>query len=259
MKRLENKVALISGGGTGIGAETARRFAEEGAKVAICGRRMEPLRSVVKEITADGGEAVAFSCDVSDEQAVNQLIADTVGAFGHLDILVNNATLIEADALATHNTGAWRNNFTVTVDGTMFMMRAAHAELARTRGSVVNVSSIVGLLGTPYMTGYAAAKAAVIGMGRNAAIEWAREGVRVNTVVPGGFLTEPTRAVIPDEAARRDMESTIPVRRLGEPVECANAILFLASEEASYITGACLNVDGGRTAELNIGAASMEG
>jgi NAD(P)-dependent dehydrogenase (short-subunit alcohol dehydrogenase family) len=95
-------------------------------------------------------------------------------------------------------------------------------------------------------------------LSRNAAIEWAQEGIRVNTIIPGGFLTEPTKAVIPDEAAQKAMEATIPVRRIGDPVECANAILFLASDEASYITGAELNVDGGRTAELNIGSASME-
>lgn len=259
MSRLNSKVAIVTGSGSGIGAATAKRFAEEGASVVICGRRLEPLQAVVAEIEAAGGKATAITCDVSDEQSVKNLIAETVSAYGQLDIVVNNATLIEAGALGFHETQAWRNNFTVTVDGTMFMMREAYAELAKTKGSVVNISSVVALLGTPYMTAYAAAKAAVIGMSRNAAIEWAQEGIRVNTIVPGVFLTEPTKALVPDEESQKEMAKTVPIRRIGDPAECANAILFLASDEASYVTGSVLNVDGGRTAELNVGAADMEG
>ena len=259
MSRLLNKVAIVTGGGSGIGAATAKRFAEEGASVVVCGRRIEPLQSVVADIKKDGGKAAAITCDVSDESSVKDLIAETVSTFGQLDIVVNNATLIEAGALGFHDTDAWRKNFTVTVDGTMFVMREAYPELVKSKGSVVNISSVVALLGTPYMTGYAAAKSAVIGMGRNAAIEWAQEGIRVNTIVPGVFLTEPTKALVPDEESQKQMAQSVPNRRIGDPVECANAILFLASDEASYITGSVLNVDGGRTAELNTGSADMEG
>ena len=256
-KRLENKVAIITGAGQGIGAATARRFAEEGASVVLAARRLELLQAVADDIEAAGGTAMARSVDVADEEAVRALVNDTVEQFGKLDIVVNNAVLMVPGMLADHDTRAWRQNFMVSLDGAMFLMREAYSQLRANGGAVVNVASVCGLLGSAGTAGYSAAKAGMIALTRNAAIEWGGQ-VRVNTVVPGVFLTPPTQGLMPDEASQAATAKSIPVKRIGDPVECANAILFLASDEASYVTGAELVVDGGRTAELNTGTASWD-
>lgn len=258
MANYENKVALISGGGTGIGEATALLLARLGATVIVCGRRQEPLSQVVEQIKNIGGAAFAKTCDIADEEQVKILINTVIQQYGQLDLLVNNATLLEASLIDQHPTDVWHKNFSVTVDGTLFMMREAYPHLAKTQGAVVNVSSVVAQLGTPYMTGYAAAKGAVNSMTRNAAIEWASAGVRVNAVVPGAILTEPTKAVVPDEGSKKYLESLIPMKRIGDPEEVAEAIAFLGSDAASYITGVLLPVDGGRQNELSMGAVSME-
>lgn len=251
--RLQNKVALISGGGSGIGAATARRFAEEGASVAICGRRLQPLQQVVADIKAAGGSACAFTVDVADQAAVQQLIEDVIAEYGQLDILVNNAVAIVPGMLKKTSAADWRGNFSVTVDGTLFMMQAAYPHLKQSQGAIVNISSILGQLGAAAMTAYGAAKSAVVAMTRNAAVEWARDGIRANTIVPGTIMTAPTQAMLASEEARAQGAALVPLKRIGDPLECANAILFLASDEASYVTGVALTVDGGRTAMLYTG------
>jgi meso-butanediol dehydrogenase/(S,S)-butanediol dehydrogenase/diacetyl reductase len=251
--RLKDKVAIISGGGSGIGAATAVRFAEEGARVVICGRRMEPLQQVVAQIEAAGGEACAFAVDVADQQAVVQLIDATVAKYGKLNILVNNAVAVVPGMLKKITADDWRKNFAVSVDGTMFMMQAAYPQLKQHRGAIVNMSSILGQFGTPAMTAYSAAKSAVVAMTRTTAIEWARDNIRANTVVPGTIMTPPTEAMLGDEKSQQAGAALIPLKRIGDPVECANAVLFLASDEASYITGIALTVDGGRSSELYVG------
>lgn len=256
-KRLAGKVAIITGGGQGIGAATAQRFAEEGAKVVICSRRLEPLEQVAEQIRAAGGECLPLSVDVSDEAAVKQLVADTLNAFGRLDIVVNNAVLMVPGMLSSHSTKGWRQNFAVSLDGAMFLMREAYPELKKNRGSVVNVSSVCALAGSVATAAYSASKAAVIALSKSASIEWA-PNIRVNTVLPGAFLTPALETVNPDKETQEATGKTIPLGRIGDPRECANAILFLASDEASYVTGAELNVDGGRMAELNTGSARWE-
>jgi len=256
--RLQNKVAIITGAGQGIGAVTACRMAEEGASVVLAARRLNLLEEVVARIEAAGGTAMACSCDVSDEEAVRQLVATTVQTYGKLDIVVNNAVLMVPGMLANHSTKAWHQNFRVSLDGAMFLMRESFTQLRANGGAVVNVASVCGLLGSVGTAGYSAAKAGMIALSRNAAIEWGKQGVRVNTVVPGVFLTPPTLGLMPDAAAQEATAKSLPLGRIGDPVECANAILFLASDEASYITGAELVVDGGRTAELNTGTASWD-
>jgi NAD(P)-dependent dehydrogenase (short-subunit alcohol dehydrogenase family) len=256
--RLENKVAVITGAGVGIGAATARRMAQEGAKVVVAARRLNLLEEVVAEIEAAGGTAMACACDVTNEESVKQLVADTVAAYGKLDIVVNNAVLMVPGMLASYSSKAWRQNFIVSLDGAMFLMREAYPQLKANKGAVVNVSSVCGLLGSVGTAGYSAAKAGMIAMSRNAAIEWGKKGVRVNTVIPGVFLTPPTLGLMPDAESQAATAQSLPLGRIGDPTECANAILFLASDEASYITGAELVVDGGRTAELITGTASWD-
>ncbi|WP_116364528.1 SDR family NAD(P)-dependent oxidoreductase [Parahaliea mediterranea] len=255
--RLKDKVAIITGASQGIGEATARRFAAEGAKVVLAARRQEQLQGIVDDIEAAGGTALAHATDISDEAAVKGLVEAAVAAFGKLDIVVNNAVLMVPGMLASHSTKAWRQNFSVSLDGAMFLMREAFAELSKHNGAVVNVSSVCGLAGSVGTAGYSASKAAMLGLSRNAAIEWGGK-VRVNTVIPGAFLTPPTQSLMPDEQSQEATAKSIPVKRIGDPAECANAILFLASDEASYITGAELVVDGGRTAELNTGTAAWD-
>ncbi len=254
--RLQDKVALITGGGTGIGAATAIRFAEEGALSVICGRRVEPLQQICAQIESLGGKARYYVADAGDEAVFANLVNSVVSDCGRLDILVNNAASIAGGSLVPDTpTEEWRGTFRVSLDAVFFGTRSAMAVMqAQGGGVIVNLSSVCGILGTPYTAAYAAAKSGVIGFSRAAAIEGAANGIRVNVVVPGVVLTPATQAAIPDQAGLQFTASTVPIKRIADPVEVANAILFLASDEASYITGTELIVDGGKSAELNTGS-----
>jgi meso-butanediol dehydrogenase/(S,S)-butanediol dehydrogenase/diacetyl reductase len=248
--RLHGKVAFISGGGTGIGAATAERFAAEGATVVICGRRKEPLEEVVTRIKAAGGRAEGVQADVSDEAQYVGAIEAAAQRHGRLDVLVNNAMAYTWGALEATSTADWHANFATSVDGTFWGTRTAMKLMKERGGSIVNVSSICGTLGTAWMAGYSAAKAAIINFSRAAAAEGAAAGIRVNVVIPAVVETPATAGMLADENSRKGTEKLIPVGRVGQPHELAAAILFLASDDASYVTGAALPVDGGRSAVL---------
>lgn len=251
-KRMQGRIAFVSGGGSGIGAATAMRLAEEGAHVVICGRRREPLDAVVAQIQAAGGSAEAVQADVGQEAEYVGAIEGAAQRHGRLDVLVNNAMAYTWGALDEMSTADWRANFSTTVDGSFWGTRTALKlmKAAGQGGSIINVSSICGQLGTAWMSGYSAAKAAVDNFSRAAAAEGAPYGVRVNVVVPAVVETPATAGMLADETGRKNTEKLIPMGRVGQPRELANAILFLASDEASYITGASLPVDGGRSAVL---------
>lgn len=254
--RLKNKVAIITGAGTGIGAAAAERFAEEGAIVVLCGRRPEPLNAVVATITKAGGRAEAAPLDVADEHAFTKVIQDTAAKYGRLDILVNNAVVATGGLIANMSTEDWRASFNVTLDGTFFGTRAAMPIMMKQKsGSIVNVASVCGLLGSLYTAGYSSAKAAVINFTRVAALEGANHNIRVNVVVPGAVHTPSFEASVPEGDARSATAASIPLGRVAQPVELANAILFMASDEASFITGTSLVVDGGKTSELSLASA----
>lgn len=249
--RLQGKVAFVTGAGTGIGAATAIRFAQEGATVVICGRRKEPLDAVVAQITAAGGRAESVQADVSDEAGFTAAIEAAAQRHGRFDILVNNAMAYSWGAIEATSTADWHGNFSTSVDGTFWGTRTAMKLMKEGGGgAIINVSSICGLLGTAWMSGYSAAKAAIINFSRAAAAEGAPSGIRVNVVIPAVVETPATAGMLADEASRKNTEKLIPMGRVGQPQELANAILFLASDEASYITGAALPVDGGRSAVL---------
>lgn len=250
--RLQGKIAFVTGAGSGIGAATARRFAQEGATVLLCGRNLAPLEAVAAAIREAGGLAEPVVADVSDEQALGGAIKGAAQRHGRLDILVNNAMAYTWGAIDSTSTEQWHANFSTTVDGTFWGTRSAMALMKAQGGggAIVNIASICGLFGTPWMAGYSAAKAAVINFSRAAASEGAQYGIRCNVVSPGVIDTPATAGMLADESARGNTERLIPLRRVGLPQEVANAILFLVSDEASYITGACLPVDGGRSAEL---------
>lgn len=248
--RLQGKVALVTGAGTGIGAATAIRFAQEGATVVLCGRRREPLEAVVLQITGAGGKAEAVQADVSDEAGFTAAIEASAQRHGHLDVLVNNAMAYSWGGIETTSTADWHSNFSTSVDGTFWGTRAALRLMKERGGAIINLSSICGLLGTVNMAGYSAAKAAIINFSRAAAAEGASDGIRVNVVIPAVVETPATAGMLADAASRQSTEKLIPMGRVGQPQELASAILFLASDEASYITGAALPVDGGRSAVL---------
>jgi meso-butanediol dehydrogenase/(S,S)-butanediol dehydrogenase/diacetyl reductase len=247
---MQGKVAFVSGGGSGIGAATAIRLAEEGATVVICGRRKEALDAIVAHITAAGGKAEAVQADVGVESQYVAAIEGAAQRHGGLDVLVNNAMAYSWGALAQTSTADWHLNFTTSVDGTFWGTRTAMQLMQEKGGAIINVSSICGTLGTAWMSGYSAAKAAIINFSRAAAAEGALANIRVNVVIPAVVETPATAGMLADEASRKNTEKLIPMGRVGQPEELANAILFLASDEASYITGAALPVDGGRSAVL---------
>ena len=249
-KRLEGKIAFVTGGGSGIGAATAERFAQEGATVVICGRRKQPLDDVVARIKAAGGSAEAIVADVGNEAQFVGALEQAAKKHGSLDILINNAMAYTWGGIDSMTTADWHANFSTSVDGTFWGTRTALKLMAGKGGSIVNIGSICGTLGTPYMSGYSAAKAAILNFSRAAAAEGAPAGVRVNVVIPAVVETPATAGMLADEASRKNTEKLIPMGRVGQSDELANAVLFLASDEASYVTGAALPVDGGRSAVL---------
>lgn len=255
--RLQGKVAFVTGGGSGIGEATARRFAAEGATVVICGRRQALLDDVVAAIRAQGGQAEAVQADVSNEEQYVGAINGAAQRHGKLDVLVNNAMAYSVGTVDRTSTEAWRSNFSTTVDGTFWGTRAALNLMKKqpAGGSIVNVSSICGLYGAAYMAGYSAAKAAIINFSRAVAAEGGARNIRCNVVIPGTVETPPMAAMLKDDKARHNAEKLIPMRRVGRPDEVANAILFLASDEASYVNGAALSVDGGQASTLVTAAA----
>lgn len=249
--RLQGKVAFITGASSGIGAATARRFAQEGAVVVLCGRNLAPLQALADALVEAGGRADCAVADVSDEHAFVSAIQAAAQRHGRLDILVNNAMAYTWGAIDCTSTFDWHLNFKTTVDGTFWGTRTAMTLMkAQGSGAIINIASICGVFGTPWMAGYSAAKAAVINFSRAAASEGAISKVRCNVVIPGVVDTPATATMLEDAKTRSNTEKLIPLKRVGQPVEVANAILFLASDEASYITGACLPVDGGRSSEL---------
>lgn len=249
---MHGKIAIVTGGGTGIGAATARLLAEEGALVVVCGRRKEPLDAVVAAIRAQGGQGDAACVDVSDEDAFGSLARDTAERHGHLDVLVNNAYANVTGWLKSMSTADWHANFKVSLDAAFFGVRAALAIMTKQRcGSIVNVASVLGLRAAPMNGAYGAAKAGLLQLTRVAALEGARYGVRVNAVAPGVVKTPGLDAMVPSDEAAAALAKTIPAGRIAEPEEVAHVIAFLASDRASYVTGACLPVDGGKTVALD--------
>ena len=248
--RLKGKLAFVTGGSQGIGAATAKRFAQEGATVVICGRHADKLAKVVDEIAAAGGKAEGVVADVAVEAQIVGAIEGAAKKHGRLDILVNNAAAYTWGPLTGMDTTTWHQNFTTSVDGTFWGTRTAMQLMQGKGGAIVNLASICGTLGTAMMSGYSAAKAAILNFSRAAAVEGAGQGIRVNVVIPAIIETPATAGMLSDAATRKGTEAIIPMGRVGQADELANAILFLASDEASYVTGAALPVDGGRAAVL---------
>lgn len=254
MGRLTGKAALVTGGALGIGRTTCLRLAGEGARVAVTDTRDADGRDVVTAITAAGGAAGFWHLDVSDESSVRGAVEDIVQAFGGLDILVNNAGISGPNKPTHEITEAeWDHLMAVNVKGVFFCTKHVVPTMMRARsGSIINLSSIYGLVGAPDVPPYHASKGAVREMSKTDAMIYARYGIRVNSVHPG-FIWTPmvedfTRAQGDAAAARSALDALHPLGHIGDPDDVAWGIVYLASDEARFVTGAELVIDGGYTA-----------
>ncbi len=248
--RLENKVALISGGARGMGATEAKLFAREGAKIVIGDILEAEGRQTEAEINESGGECVFVRLDVTVESQWEQAVAAVVTRFDKLDILVNDAGIFRTLRVEETSEESWDQVMDVNAKGVFLGTKAAIAEMRKAGGgSIVNISSIAGLVGSPYASAYNASKGAVRLLTKATAIQYARDGIRANSIHPGVIETLMTRDVINDEAFREIRLATNPIPRLGQPEDVAFGALYLASDEASFVTGSELVIDGGWTAQ----------
>ena len=245
--RLAGKVAIVTGGSRGMGETEAKMFAAEGAKVVIADLSEESGRKVEAEIAEAGGEAVFVKLDVTDEQQWESAVAKTIERFGRLDVLVNNAGVSGGISNDVLDTGAWDTIMDVNAKGVFLGMKYAIPEMQRSGGgSIINISSISGFVGQEYVhMGYNASKGAVRIMTKSAAAQYAREGIRVNSVHPGLLPPMGTSTATSAPETRERMLAHVPMGRAGRREEVGYAVLFLASDEASYITGTEIVVDGG--------------
>jgi 3-oxoacyl-[acyl-carrier protein] reductase len=241
--RLERKTAIITGGGSGIGRETAVLFAKEGARV-VGDVNEAGGKETIDEIKNARGDGFFAKLDVTNKPQVRQVVKDTVDKYGRVDILINNAGITQ-DAFLTRMTDEqWARVINVNLNGVFFCTQVvAEVMMAQGSGVIVNASSIVGLTGNIGQVNYSATKAGLIGMTKTLAKELGRKGVRVNAVAPG-FIKSPMTAAVPDKILEMMKEKT-PLLRLGETKDVAYAYLYLASDEASFVNGAVLSVDGG--------------
>lgn len=242
---LDGKTALVTGASRGIGRAVALRLAEEGARVAInYAGNVKAAEEVKASVEAAGGTAILCQADIADSAAVEAMIADVVKEFGAIDILVNNAGITRDTLLMRMKDEDFAKVLDTNLKGVFYCTKAVAKLMMKKRsGRIVNMASVVGLVGNAGQTNYAAAKAGVIGFSKSAAKELASRGITVNVVAPGFIGTDMTAGL--PESVKEKMLTDIPLGRMGEPEDVANAVLFLASDQASYITGQVVNVDGG--------------
>lgn len=254
-QRFSDKVVIVTGSSLGIGFAAARGFAAEGAQVVMCARGEEKLREAATQIEEEGGKVSYRAVDLEQTDAFRALIEDTAAEHGRLDVLVNNAAVTRHRTIDQMSLENWRKNFCVTADATFVGTKTAMGIMAAQAqgGAIVNVSSSCGSRATVGVSGYSAAKAAADSFSNCAAMEGATQGIRVNSVVPGSVETAASEAAVAgNQDIQNAINATIPMQRSGKPEEIAAAILFLASDEASFITGVELPVDGGKLAQLYV-------
>ncbi|TAH10391.1 MAG: SDR family oxidoreductase [Curvibacter sp.] len=243
---LQGKVVIITGGAQGIGAACAERFAREGAKVVVA-----DVNDAVGEALAQKLQAIYVHCDVSDKSDIDALVTKTLAAHGVIDILVNNAGIFKAAPFLEVSEADFDAVIAVNLKGSFLMAQAAARAMVahQTHGSIINMSSVNGVLAIPSIASYNMSKGGINQLTRVAALALADFGIRVNAVAPGTIATElAAKAVLTDDAAKAKIMSRTPLRRLGEPSEIADVVAWLASDAASYVTGEVVTVDGGRMA-----------
>lgn len=245
MSKLTGKTAIITGASRGIGAAIARRFAEQGANIVVnYSGSQEKAEAVVREIEQTGGKAIAVKANVADAAEVKAMIDAAMEQFGSIDILVNNAGITRDNLMMRMKEDEWDDVINTNLKGVFLCTKAVTRQMMKQRhGRIVNIASIVGVMGNAGQANYVAAKAGVIGLTKTTARELASRGITANAVAPGFITTDMTEKL--GEDVQKSMLSQIPLARFGAPEDVANAALFLASDEASYVTGQTLNLDGG--------------
>lgn len=239
---LSGKTAIITGGSAGIGKAIAKEFVDQGASVVIANRTEETGRAAAEELGCS-----FIQCDVSSYDSVKSMVERTVDDHGSLDILVNNAGIGMTGTVETTPLEDWHKLMDINLNGVVYGTRAAMPHLLESSGTVLNVASVFGLVGGPQTAAYATAKGAVINFTRTTAVDYAEDGVRVNSICPGFVETEMTEPVLGEDSFYEFVLNQTPINRIAQPEEVAEPAAFLVSDKASYITGVNLSIDGGWT------------
>lgn len=245
MKRFENKIVLVTGAGRGIGASIAKRFASEGAEVIVnYSGNDEAAQKTVDEITATGGQAQKYKCSVNDSESAKVMIDEIIKEFGRIDILVNNAGITKDGLMLRMTDEDFDRVIDVNLKGTFNCTKYVSKYMLKQKsGKIINISSVVGLSGNAGQVNYSASKAGIIGITKSAAKELSSRGITVNAVAPGYVDTDMTKVL--SDNIRNEILKNIPLQRMGNVEDISNCVAFLASEDASYITGQVISVDGG--------------
>ena len=244
--RLKDKTAIITGGGTGIGLATARAFCQEGAKVILFGRRKEKLEKAVEKL---GGSAIIVQGDMTNNNDLDKLINETLHNFKKIDILVNNAGLFNGSPLHEISDSQWDEIMDINIRSVFQLTRRVlPVMLSQKYGSIIHISSILGLIAVPQVAAYNVSKGALNQFSRSIAVEYGSSGIRSNSICPGLIATDMTADLMKDADLMKEWSKEYPIGRFGEPEDVANACLYLASDESSFVTGITLPVDGGFTA-----------
>ena len=245
MGKLENKVAVITGGASGIGAATAKLFVEEGAKVVLVDLNEEKGKAFEAELKAQNAEALFVKANITSEEEVANVFKQAVETFGKVDVVFNNAGIGRVHSSHDLDYSEWRKTVNVDLDGVFLVAREAISEMLKTGGgTIVNTASMYGWVGSPGSAAYNAAKGGVINLTRSLALEYAEQNIRINALCPG-FIDTP---IIPEEN-KEALSAITPMKRLGKAEEMAKAVLFMASDDSAFMTGNRLTVDGGYTAQ----------
>lgn len=246
--RLQGKVVIVTGGGTGIGRGIATIFAKEGAIVVVCGRRPEPLNETVGIIKQNNGNALSFSIDVSSFEQVQNMVQKVIEQFGKIDILVNCAGVYLAHDALSASEEEWNTVMQIDLKGVWLSSKAVLPQMLKQgSGKIVNIASIAGIIGFEQSAAYCAAKGAVVNLTREMGLDYAAKGVNINAIAPGVIDTDMTKAFLTDEASKKSFLEKTPKGRIGKPEDIAYAALYLASDEADFVVGQTLPVDGGWT------------
>ena len=244
--RLKDKTAIITGGGTGIGLATAHAFYQEGAKIILFGRRKEKLEKAVEKL---GGSAIIVQGDMTNNNDLDQLINETLHNFKKIDVLVNNAGLFNGSPLHEISDSQWDEIMDINIRSVFQLTRRVlPVMLSQKYGSIIHISSIAGLIALPQVAAYNVSKGALNQFSRSIAVEYGSSGIRSNSICPGLIATDMTADLMKDVDLMKEWSKEYPIGRFGKPEDVANACLYLASDESSFVTGITLPVDGGFTA-----------
>lgn len=244
LRRFDGKVTLVTGAARGIGAAVVHRLVTEGSAVACVDRDREGVERVAAELAGSGATVAGFVCDVSDEASVKQTVTTIVERFGRLDVLVNMAGILSAAHSHEETLAQWNRIIEVNLTGSFLMCREAIPHLLRTKGNIVNAASTASLSGHPWFAAYGASKGGVLMLSNSLAMEYAKRGLRVNCVAPGGIDTDMVHVELPDEVDHDILLRMLPIGSMGEPEMVADTVAFLASSDARFVNGEYIRVDG---------------